>query len=78
MATEFPEWHTVAVANVRASAAFAVVSAAAGWLLASSRIVEASPALEWHRWLAVLATAAISGDVIYLRGRKHLYAIGAK
>jgi outer membrane protein assembly factor BamB len=26
----------------------------------------------------VMATAAISGDVLYLRGRKHLFAIGAK
>jgi outer membrane protein assembly factor BamB len=26
----------------------------------------------------VMATAAISGDVIYLRGRKHLFAIGGK
>jgi outer membrane protein assembly factor BamB len=26
----------------------------------------------------VMATAAISGDVIYLRGRKHLFAVGRK
>jgi len=26
----------------------------------------------------VMATAAISGDVLYLRGRSHLFAIGAK
>jgi outer membrane protein assembly factor BamB len=26
----------------------------------------------------VMATAAISGDVIYLRGRKHLFAVGTK
>ena len=62
LATQFPEWHTVAVANVRAGAAFAVASAGAGWVLASSRLVEASPALEWHRWLggagAVAAVAA--------------------
>ena len=62
LTTRFPEWHMVAVANVRAGAAFAIASAAAGWLLASSRIVEASPTLEWHRWLggagAVAAVAA--------------------
>src|SRR6266852_6772619 len=59
--TRFREWHTVAVANIRAGAAFAVASAGAGWLLASSRIVDASAALEWHRWLGVLAAiAAIS------------------
>jgi uncharacterized membrane protein len=60
LATRFRMWHTVAVANVRAGAAFAVASAVAGWLLASSHIVEASPALEWHRWLGlVAATVAI-------------------
>ena len=60
--TRFPEWHMVAVANIRAGAAFAVAAAGAGWILASSRIVEASSALEWHRWLggagAVAAVAA--------------------
>jgi len=56
--TKFPEWHTVAVANVRAGSAFAVASAGAGWLLASSRIVEASHALEWHRWLGLMAALA--------------------
>jgi uncharacterized membrane protein len=56
--TRFPEWHTIAVANVRAGAAFAIASTGAGWLLASSRIVEASPTLEWHRWLGVMAALA--------------------
>src|SRR6266436_4787925 len=56
--TRFPEWHTVAVANIRAGAVFAVASAGAGSLLASSRIVEASTALEWHRWLGVTAAIA--------------------
>jgi hypothetical protein len=46
------------VANVRAGAAFAFASAVAGWLLASSRIVEASSALEWHRWLGLMAALA--------------------
>ena len=54
----------VAVANVRAGAAFAVASAGAGWLLASSRIVEASPALEWHRWLGLLAAFAALGAAL--------------
>src|SRR5260221_11433039 len=55
VATRFQEWHTAAVANVRAGAAFAMAAAVAGWLLASSRIVEASPGLEWHRWLGLAA-----------------------
>jgi uncharacterized membrane protein len=58
LATQFRAWHTFAVANMRAGAAFAVASAGAGWLLASSRIVEASPALEWHRWLGLMAALA--------------------
>ncbi len=67
--TRFPEWHLVAVANIRAGAAFAVASAGAGWVLASSRIVEASPALELHRWLglggavAAVAAALVTGDM---------------
>jgi uncharacterized membrane protein len=56
--TPFAEWHMVAVANIRAGAAFAVASAGAGWILASSRIVEASPSLEWHRWLGLMTALA--------------------
>jgi uncharacterized membrane protein len=58
LTTRFPEWHLVAVANIRVGAASAVASAGAGWILASSRIVEASPALEWHRWLGGAAVVA--------------------
>ena len=69
LTTRFPEWHVVAVANIRVGAAFAVASASAGWLLASSRIVEASPALELHRWLglagavAAVAAALATGEM---------------
>jgi len=69
--TQCPGWRTVAVANIRVGAALAVAAAGAGWILASSRFVEASPGLEWHRWLglltalaavtAALATGAIDG-----------------
>jgi uncharacterized membrane protein len=71
-ATRFPEWHTVAVANVRAGAAFAVASAGAGWLLASSRVVEASPALEWHRRLGLAGTAAAVAAALATRGMNRL------
>src|SRR6476660_6704076 len=73
--TRFPEWHTIAVANMRAGAVFTVATAGAGWLLASSRIVEASPALEWHRWLglmaalAAVAAALTTGDIDRPPGR---------
>ena len=79
--TKFPEWHTVAVANVRAGSAFAVASAGAGWLLASSRIVEASHALEWHRWLglmaalAAVAAALATGEIDRAPRRLWLYRI---
>jgi uncharacterized membrane protein len=58
LTTQFPEWHMVAVANIRAGAAFAIASAGAGWILASSRIVEASQGLEWHRYLGLMAAFA--------------------
>src|SRR6266851_960990 len=61
MATRLPMWRTVAVANVRAGAVFAVGAAVAGWLLASSRIVEASPSLERHRWLGIYAAIVAMG-----------------
>jgi uncharacterized membrane protein len=77
--TRFPEWHRIAVPNLRAGAAFAIASAGAGWLLASSRIVEASAALEWHRWLGLMAALAAgaaaltTGDVGRSPRRLRLY-----
>jgi uncharacterized membrane protein len=79
--TRFPGCHTVAVANIRAGAAFAVASAGAGWLVASSRIVEASAALEWHRWLglmaalAAVAAALTTGNIDWSPRRLWLYRI---
>jgi uncharacterized membrane protein len=79
LVTRFPRWHTVAVANLHAGAAFAVAAAGAGWLLASSRIVEASPALEWHRWLgltaaiAAIAAALMTGKIDPMERRQWLY-----
>jgi uncharacterized membrane protein len=81
LVTRFPEWHRVAVVNVRAGAAFAVASAGAGWLFASSPIVEASLTLEWHRWLGLMAaiaaiTAALpTGDIDHPPRRQRLYRI---
>lgn len=64
LATRSPRWQTAAVTNVRAGAVFAIGSAGAGWVLASSHIVEASPALEWHRWLGLMAAIAASTAAI--------------
>ena len=54
-------WRAVAVVNLRAGAAFAVAAVVAGWRLASAPGVEATPLLEWHRWLGVLAAFAATG-----------------
>lgn len=57
-------WRTVARGNLRAAAAFAIIAAIAGWRLALASATEATPLLEWHRWLgtagaALTATAAL-------------------
>jgi uncharacterized membrane protein len=47
-------WRTVAIGNVRAGAAFALVAAIAGWRLALGPGTEATALLEWHRWLGTI------------------------
>jgi uncharacterized membrane protein len=51
-------WRLVGVTNIRAAAMFAVVSVLAGWTLAGGEGVDASPLLEWHRWIGTMAAAA--------------------
>jgi uncharacterized membrane protein len=61
-------WRAVAVANVRAGAALAVLTAIAGWGMTSAPFVDPGPLLEWHRWLGVSgATAAIGAAVASAR-----------
>ncbi len=57
------KWHMVAVRNVRAGAVFAVLAAIAGWRLSLEMGMDASPLLEWHRWLGTI------GGVRDIRGR---------
>jgi uncharacterized membrane protein len=58
-------WRAIGVANARAGAAMAVVTAIAGWALTSAPFVEPSRLLEWHRWLGVAgATAAIGAAAL--------------
>jgi len=57
-------WHSVAVANLRAGAAFAVVAAIAGWRLASASGGDASSILEWHRWLGTIGTLVTIGAAL--------------
>jgi uncharacterized membrane protein len=51
-------WRTVATANAQAGALFAVLAAAAGWLLAGRPGGDTPPLLEWHRWIGSLAAVA--------------------
>ena len=68
IATPLKAWRTVAVANIRAGAAMGVVTAITGWLFASSQLVDASPSLEWHRWVGIAAAAgAIGAALLSLR-----------
>ena len=55
MTTADERWRTVAVANVRAGAVFALLATLAGWRLALAPEMEGSPLLEWHRWLGTIA-----------------------
>ena len=64
MATWLREWHVAAVANLRIGAVFAVGAAIAGWIFARSPMVDASPSLEWHRWVGACATLAAVGAVL--------------
>ena len=68
IATPRQAWRAVAVANIRAGAAMAVVTAITGWLFASSPLVDASPSLEWHRWVGMASAAgAIGAALLSLR-----------
>jgi len=68
IATQRQAWRTVAVTNIRAGAVVGVVTAIAGWLFASSPGVDATTALEWHRWLGLAgATGAIGAALLSSR-----------
>jgi uncharacterized membrane protein len=58
MVTANDRWRTVAHSNVRAGAVFAVLATIAGWRLALAPDMEASPLLEWHRWVGTFAAGA--------------------
>ena len=68
-------WHTSAVWNARVGAAFAVLTAIAGWRLALDAGVPISPVLQWHRWLGTVAAvvalvAAFAASTAGRRGPK--------
>jgi uncharacterized membrane protein len=64
IATPRHAWHTVAVTNIRAGAALAVVTAVTGWLFASSPLVDATSALEWHRWMGMAGAVGALGAAL--------------
>ena len=70
MTTGLWDWRTVAVANVRAGAVFAIGAAIAGWRLASSPGIEATTSLEWHRWLGTIAAVAVLGAALATAGAR--------
>jgi uncharacterized membrane protein len=70
--THEKRWRIVAIGNLRAGAAFAVLAVAAGWRLAASDGFEPTAILEWHRWLGIVgaaATVAAAGVTIGAEGR---------
>jgi uncharacterized membrane protein len=64
LATPRKTWRIVAVANLQAAAVMCVVTAITGWLFASSPLVDASPSLEWHRWLGMAGAAGVIGAAL--------------
>jgi uncharacterized membrane protein len=61
-------WRTVAVANVRAGAAFGVIAAIAGWFLPRVLGLDSTALLEWHRWLGTLAALCIVAAALVSAG----------
>jgi uncharacterized membrane protein len=71
IATGDRRWRAVAVVNVRAEAVFAVAAVIAGWRLASAPGGEATPLLEWHRWLgAIAALSTVAAALVTVRGER--------
>jgi uncharacterized membrane protein len=58
------DWRATAVANVRAGAVAGVLTAVAGWALASAPFVEPSRLLAWHRWTALAGTTVAIGAAL--------------
>ena len=68
MATGRGDWRTAALASVRTSAPFGLAAAIAGWRLAALPGIEATPSLDWHRWLGTIAAVALLGAALATAG----------
>jgi uncharacterized membrane protein len=64
LATGRTTWRAVSVANVRAGAAMAIVTAIAGWRLASSPFAEPTRSLTLHTWVGLAAAGAASAAAL--------------
>lgn len=71
-------WRAIAVANLRAGAAAGVITAIAGWALASAPFIEPAPLLVWHRWIGVAGAAGAIGAALlsaaHDRSRRAVFA----
>ncbi len=63
--TRRESWRALGVANVRAGAAMAAVTAVAGWALTSAPFVVPSRLLEWHRWMGVAGATSEIGAAVF-------------
>lgn len=78
MVTADERWRTVAVANVRAGAVFALLATIAGWRLAMAPETDVSPLLEWHRWLGTVASGAALAAALGTGGLRVRSALGVR
>jgi uncharacterized membrane protein len=72
------KWHLVAVRNVRAGAVFAVLAAIAGWRLSLEMGTDASPLLEWHRWLGTIGGVVTFAAAIATAGAGSRSPLGVR
>jgi len=77
--TDDERWRAMAVGNLRAGAAFALVAVVAGWRLAAAPGTESTPLLEWHRWLGTIAAVltlavALATSGVYRRSAVEWWA----
>ena len=78
MARADERWRTVAVGNVRAGAAFALLATIAGWRLAQAPEMEVSQLLEWHRWLGTVAAGVTLAAALATGGLRVRSALGVR
>jgi|SRR5215467_13644554 len=69
--TRRASWRTVAIVSVRAGAATSVLTAIAGWLLASAPFIEPTRSLTLHTWTGLAGAAAATAAAL-LSMRPHV------